>query len=188
MQENSQKRLKVPQWLRMLLAYGLTIGSIFVLPLLFALSESLYIGIWLLIIAIPLIPAAQSLILRKKPPDLFIFLKRYVAEFASLFLQLSLLLVSAPVIAILIAGRLAGALLFASGIAWFIVGLQQIGFDIGSKMLKDDMMILLWVTIGLTAVLIIFYFFQRFIKTHEDSYFSFWAKQFAAIRDFFYLK
>lgn len=185
--EKSQNRFEGPEWLRIagiILAYGLTIGGIFAIPWLFGLSQSWTIGFLLFVIVVPLFPAMQAILLKKKPASLFMFLKIYVAEFASFFLQLGLLLVTAPFMAILVAGRLAIALLVAAVIAWFFVGLQQFGLDIGRKMPGDDMIILLWVTIGLVAAVGIFYFSDRLVKKHEDDYFSFWAKPFVKIREF----
>jgi hypothetical protein len=186
--EKSQNRFEGPEWLRIagiILAYGLTIGGIvFVIPWLFALSESWAIGFLFFVIVVPLFPAMQAILLKKKPASLFMFLKIYVAEFASLFLQLSLLLVTAPFMVILVGGRLAIALLIAAVIAWFIVGLQQFGLNIGRKMPGDDIIILLWVTIGLVIAVGIFYFFDRLVKKHEDSYFDLWAKPFVRIREF----
>ena len=95
------------------------------------------------------------------------------------------MVVSAPFIAILVAGRLAVVLLVTVVIAWFIVGLQQLGLNIDSKMPKNDIMTLLWVTIGLVVAVGLFYFFDRLVKKHEDSYFSLWTKQFVKIREFF---
>jgi uncharacterized membrane protein YuzA (DUF378 family) len=185
--EESQNRVEGPEWLRItaiILAYGLTIGGILAIPWLFALSRSWAIGFLLFVIVVPLFPAMQAILLKKKPASLFMFLKIYVAEFASLFLQLSLLLVTAPFIAILVAGRLVIVLWVAAVIAWFIVGLQQLGLDIGRKMPGDDIIILLWITVGLTAAVVIFYFFDRFVKKYEDSYFTLWAKPFVRIREF----
>jgi hypothetical protein len=123
--------------------------------------------------------------LKKAPADPYLFLKIYAAEFASLFLQLALLLVSAPFIAIAVAGVLACVLLVAAVISWFIVGLQQLGLDIGSKMSKADIAIFFWVTIGLVAAVGLFYIFIRLFKKYGDSYFSLWARQFVKIREFF---
>ena len=73
----------------------------------------------------------------------------------------------------------------AAVMAWFIVGLQQLGLDIGSKMPRGDIVILLRVTIGVAVAAGIFYFLDRLIKRHEDSYSSLWAMQFEKIREFF---
>jgi hypothetical protein len=187
--EKSPNRFESPEWLRItgiILAYGLAIGGIFLLALLAAsFLKSWLIGSLLVITVIPLFPAMQAILLRKRPATLFMFLKIYVAEFASFSLQLGFLVVSAPFIAILVAGRLVVMLLFTAVISWIIVGLQQLGLDIGSKMPKNDIMILLWVTIGLAVAGGLFYFFDRLVKKHEDGYFSLWAKQFVRIRAFF---
>jgi hypothetical protein len=184
--EKSQNRFEVPEWLRIILAYGVAIGGILALAWLVALFlKSWLIGFLLFVTIIPLFPAMQAILLKKKPASLVMFLKLYAAEFASFSLQLSLLLVSAPIIAILVAGRLAIVLLIAAVISWFIVGLQQLGLDIGSKMPRNDIIILLWVTIGLVVAVGIFYLFDRLVKKYEDGYFSLWANQFVRIREFF---
>lgn len=187
--EKLQNRFEALEWFRIfsiISAYILTFGGIiFVIPWLFSLSESLLIGFLLLVIVIPLFPAMQISLVRKEQTNLFMFLKIYVAEFATLFMQLSLLLVSAPFIAIMVAGRLVIALLIAAAISWLIVGFQQLGLKIGSKMLRADIIILFWVTIGLIVAAGIFYLLDRLIKKHEDSYFSLWANQFVKIREFF---
>jgi hypothetical protein len=187
--EKSPNRFGGSEWFRItgiILAYGLAIGGILLLPLLAALFfKSWLIGSLLIVTVIPLFPAMQAILLRKRPASLFMFLNIYVAELASFSLQLGLLVVSAPFIAILVAGRLAVALLVTAVISWFIVGLQQLGLDIGSKMPRNDIMILLWITIGLTIAVGLFYFFDRLVKKHEDGYFSLWAKQFVRIREFF---
>lgn len=86
-----KNRFEGPEWLRIagiILAYGLTIGGIvFVIPWLFSFSESWAIGLLLLVIVAPLFPAMQAILLKEKPANLFMFLKIYVAEFASLFLR-----------------------------------------------------------------------------------------------------
>lgn len=184
--EHSKSSFNSPGF-RIILAYGLTIGGILALPWLYGLmhSHSWLIGVLLFMFAIPLFPAVHAILLKKIPANLFIFLKIYAAEFASFFLQLALILVSAPVIAIMVAGRLAIVLLITAIISWFIVALQQIGVDIGSKMPKNDIIILLWVTIGLIAAVGFFCFFNHLIKKHEDGYFTLWANQFLKIRKFF---
>ena len=50
---------------------------------------------------------------------------------------------------------------------------------------RDDIIILLKVTIGLAVAVGAFYFFDRLVKKYEDGYFSIWAKQFVNIREFF---
>ncbi len=114
-----------------------------------------------------------------------LILKIYIIEFASFTLQLLLLLVSAPFIAIAVTGVLVCMLLVVASISWFIVGLQQLGFDIGSEMLGVDIKFLFWVTIGLMAAVGIYYFSIRLFKKYGDSYFGLWASQFVKIREFF---
>jgi hypothetical protein len=184
----SHNRSETPEWFRIggiILAYGLTIGGILAIPWLFSFSRSWSIGLLLVVMVIPLFPVMQTILLGKAPAKMFLFLKIYVAEFTSLFLQLGFLLVTLPFIAVLVAGRLATALLLAVVISWFIVGLQQLGVDIGRKMPGADILILLWVTIGLTVVVGIFFLLVRLFEKHEDGYFSLWARQFTKIREFF---
>jgi hypothetical protein len=183
-----QNRAEAPEWFRIggiIVACGLTIGGILIIPWLFAVSRSWSIGLLLIVMVIPLVLAMQTILLGKAPANVFLFLKIYVAEFTSLFLQLGFLLVTLPFIAVLVAGRLASALLLAVVISWFIVGLQQLGFDIGRKMPGADILILLWVTIGLTVAVGIFFLLVRLFERHEDGYFSLWARQFTKIREFF---
>ena len=187
MQEKEKKspnQFESPEWLRIILAYGVTIGGLFVLVWLATLFLRFrLIGLLLIIVVIPLFPAMQAILLRQKPASLF--MKLYVAEFASLTLQLGLLLVSTPFIAISVAGVLACALLITAVIGWFIVGLQQLGLDIGSKMSRGDIEIFFWVTVGLIVAIGIFYIFVRLVRKNGDRYFSLWAKQFVKIRDLF---
>ncbi|MCD4737822.1 MAG: hypothetical protein K8R89_00995, partial [Anaerolineae bacterium] len=170
MQEKEKKspnQFESPEWLRIILAYGVTIGGLFVLVWLATLFLRFrLIGLLLIIVVIPLFPAMQAILLRQKPASLF--MKLYVAEFASLTLQLGLLLVSTPFIAISVAGVLACALLITAVIGWFIVGLQQLGLDIGSKMSRGDIEIFFWVTVGLIVAIGIFYIFVRLVRKNGD--------------------
>ena len=168
-----------------ILAYFLTFaGILFGLPYLFSLSKSWIIGFLLLVAFIPLFPAMQTILMGERPASLTIFIKIYVTEYASLMMQLLFLIVSVPFIVIGVAGWLAIALAAGAVIAWIIVGLQQIGLDIGRKMPGEDIFILFLVTIGLFLIVGIFYWLHRFAKKREEGYFGIWAKQFVKIREF----
>jgi hypothetical protein len=179
-----KKQYRTPKWLRKILAYGVAIAGILSLPLLTALLlKSWVIGLWLIVIVIPLFPAIQTILLREKPVTSLNFLKIYFTELASFSLQIGFLLVSAPIIVIMVASRLVIGLSVVAVISWFIVGLQQLGVKIGAKMPKHDIIILLWITMGLTAAVGIFYLFYRLGKKYEDSFFNLWARQFKKIRE-----
>jgi hypothetical protein len=168
-----------------ILAYVLTFaGIIFGLPYLFSLSRSWIIGILLLVTFIPLFPAMQTILMGKRPASLTMLFKIYISEYASLMIQLLFLLVSVPFVIISVAGWLAIALTAGAFIAWIIVGLQQIGLEIGRKMPGDDIFILFLVTIGLFLIVGIFYWLHSFAKKREEGYFDIWAKQFVRIRKF----
>ena len=79
--EKSQNRFEVSDWLRVILAYGMAVLGIFVLTLLVVLfHESWVIGFWSILIVIPLFPAVQTILLRKKQAKPVMFLKIYLTE------------------------------------------------------------------------------------------------------------
>ena len=103
----------------------------------------------------------------------------------SLLLQVLFLLFTAPFILIMVAGRLVIALLVGAGIAWIIVGLQQLGLEIGRRLPGEDIAILGLVTVALAAAAGIYWLLRRFMKRHEEGYFEFWARWFVRIREIF---
>lgn len=176
-------------WLRIagiILAYILTFaGILVVLPLLFSLSKSWLVGFLLFVIVVPVFPAMQTILSGQRPASLLVFFKIYVAEYASLVVQLIFLLVTVPFIAIAVFGRLTIALLVTAVIGWFIVGLQQLGVKIGRQLPKDEIVLFFWVTLGLAVVVGSYYWLSKLAKKYEDGFFNFWAEQFVRIRDFF---
>ena len=119
-------------------AYMLTFaGIIFGGPALFSASKSWFFVVFALVVLAPLFPAVQSIMIGERDGNLLTFIKIYAVEYASLVTQFAFLSVSAPFVIILVAGRLAIALLVSAGIAWIIVGLQQLGFNIGRKIFKN---------------------------------------------------
>jgi len=159
--EHPQNQVERPEWLRIagiMLAYGLTFGGIiFVIPWLFSLSESWVLGFLLFAIVVPLFPSAQLILLGKRSADLWTLCKIYVAEFASLSMQFIFLLTTVPFIVIGVFVRLAAAMLVAATLAWLIVGLQQLGINIGSKLSSGDIRILFLVTMGLALFVGVYY-------------------------------
>jgi hypothetical protein len=138
-----------------------------------------------LIVLIPLFPAVQAVLMGQVDRNFISFLKTYAAEYASLLAQLAFLLATAPFIAIMVAGHLVVVLLITSGIAWILVGLQQLGVKIGRGMNGEDLRILALVTVGLAVGTGLYWLMGRFLKAREDKYFDFWARQFIRIRDIF---
>jgi hypothetical protein len=168
-----------------ILAYVFTIVGVLGLAWVFSWSKSWLIGFLFLVVIIPIFPAMQSILLGEKPASPIMFLKTYAAEYASLVMQLIFLFVSAPVIVIGVAGRLAAALLVAAAISWLIVGLQQFGVSIGRKMPMEDIQILFLITLGLVVITIVFLMLRKLAKKYEDRYLNIWVNQFKKIRDFF---
>lgn len=175
-------------WLRVasiILAYTLTIaGLLFLIPWLFSLSKSWLVGLLLFIVVVPLFPATQTILMGHRQASVTMFLKIYVSEYASLLAQMVFLLASAPFIAIAVAGRLAIVLLATALMAWIIVGLQQMGLQIGSQLAREDIKILFWVTLGLAASVAIYYGLHHLAKKYEERYFDIWAAQFKRIKEF----
>ncbi len=178
---NRSERLRLAG---IVLAYVLTIAGILGLPWLFALSRSWVIGFVLFVFVVPLFPAVQTLLLGERPFSLAMFGKIYVAEYASLVGQLLFLLVTVPFIVVAVAGRLVLVLLVTAVLAWFLVGLQQLGLTIGSGLSRQDITILFWVTLGLAASSGIYYGLVKLAQKYEDDYFEIWARQFRRIREF----
>jgi hypothetical protein len=112
------------------------------------------------------------------------FLKIYAAEYASLLAQMIFLLASAPFIAIAVAGRLAIVLLATALIAWIIVGLQHMGLQIGRQLTREDITVLFGVTLGLSALVTVYFGLHHLGKKYKDRYFTIWATQFKRIREF----
>ena len=181
---NSQEKWKHVGGL--LLAYGVTfVGIIIGGPVLFSVSKSWFFSLCALIILAPLFPAIQAILTRGAERSLIAFLKIYAAEYASLVMQILFLLLTAPFILIMVAGRLMVALLIGAGIAWIIVCLQQLGLEVGRKLPGEDIAILGMVTVALAAAVGIHWLLRRFMKRREEGYFEFWTKQFVRIREIF---
>ena len=178
-----------PKWLRatsIALAYVLTFGAIiFAIPRLISPSRSWMIGLSLFAVVVPVFPAVQIVLTGERPARIPVFAKIYVAEFASLLVQFLFLLASAPIIAVLVAGRLAVALLVAAGLACVIVSLQLLGLDIFRKVPREETPSFFLVFAGLAVTVGIYYGITRLTKKHEDSYYRIWANLFVKIRRFF---
>ena len=181
-------RFERRKWLRatsIVLAYVLTFGGIlFAIPRLFSPSRSWMIGLSLFAVVVPVFPAVQIILTGERPARIPVFARIYVAEFASLLVQLLFLLASAPMIAVLVAGRLAVALLVAAGLACVIVTLQLLGLDIFRKVPREEIPSFFLVFAGLAIVVGIYYGITRLTKKHEDSYYRIWATLFVKIRGF----
>lgn len=170
-----------------ILAYVITIVGLLSIPWVFALAKSWVLGFLLFIVIIPVFPVIQTFLLGERPASVVTFAKVYVGEYASLTMQMIFLLFSVPMIVIAVAGRLAIAMLVTAVIAWPIVALQQLGFNIGAKMPLADIKILFWVTVGLGCAVGLYFLLHWGVKRYEleDRYFTVWADQFKKIHNFF---
>jgi hypothetical protein len=171
--------------LGIVLAYLITFAGLIAMPAIFSISRSWWIGFFLVVAFIPIIPALQTILMGKRQASLQMIFKVYVAEYASLLMQLLFLAVSAPLIAVAVFSRLVIMLLIAASISWPIIGLQQLGLKIGSKLSTQDIKILFWVTLGLVLLAGIYYILDKLARRYADNYFAIWAKAFITIRDFF---
>jgi hypothetical protein len=160
---------------------GIIIGG----PALFNASKSWFFGLCALMVLAPLFPAIQAILTGGAERSLIAFTKIYVAEYTSLVLQILFLIFTAPFILIMVAGRLLIAILIGAGIAWIIVGLQQLGWEIGRRLPGEDIAILGLVSVALAAAVGIYWLLRRFMKRHEEGYFELWARWFVRIREIF---
>ena len=174
-----------PGGLGVILAYVITIAGLIAIPVLFSISRSWWVGFFLFAAFIPIIVALQTILMGRRQSSVAIFFKIYVAEYASLHVQLLFLAATAPFIAVAVAGRLVIMLLIAALICWPIVGLQQLGVEIGSKMSIPDIKILFWVTLSLVLLTGMYFALIKLAKRYADNYYRFWANAFRGIRGFF---
>ena len=165
---------------------GTVAGVVWGIPYLFARSPSQAVAWSLLVVLVPLFPAAQTFLQGERRFSVSWFWRIYIAEYVSLFLELLFILIILPLIAF-------GLLYFAIWMMFIVVGIVALGWlmqtylgvSLGMSIAREEAPLLFGILFGLGAALVVLHFLRRLAAKHEEGFFEFFRKRFEAIKALF---